>query len=73
VPLPHGTGPVISPAQYVPTLQGAHTGSAVAVPSMLTAEPGAHCVHGTHTLAGFASSSQVPAAQGTAVAVPPAQ
>ncbi|MDB4985313.1 MAG: hypothetical protein JWN04_491 [Myxococcaceae bacterium] len=60
-------------ALKVPAAQAAQTRSALVVPLAMTDFPGGHEVHGTHAVAGSPSLSQLPSAQGTAGAVPPAQ
>ncbi len=56
----------------MPAAQLPHVRSVVAVPSAVTKLPATHAVLFTQGVAGLASSSQVPAAQATSVAVPPA-
>jgi hypothetical protein len=45
----------------------------VVLPGALAAEPTAHGVHAVQRLAGFASSSHIPAGHGTEPDAPPAQ
>lgn len=57
----------------VPLVQLTQERSVVAVPSVATCWPATHDDHAMHAVAGLASSSQVPAVQGSLGAVPPAQ
>jgi hypothetical protein len=60
------------PELNVPATQLSHVRSLVGVPSALMKLPAAHAVLATHAVAGSPSLSQVPAAQATCSAVPPA-
>jgi hypothetical protein len=62
----------LSVLENVPAAHGVQVRSLVAEPD-LAKKPGEHWVHGTHALAGFASSSQVPALHTTRGEVSPAQ
>jgi hypothetical protein len=59
--------------EKLPEAHFEHIWSAVALPAVETYVPAPHWVHPTHAVAGLPSLSQVPAAQGTSGAVPPAQ
>jgi hypothetical protein len=56
----------------VPVAQSAQVRSVVASPSLTTMLPATHMVLATHGVAALWSSSQVPASQAAAAAVPPA-
>jgi hypothetical protein len=48
VPLPHGWGALVPPAQYSPALHAAHTGGLVAVPGAVCRKPGSQLPGGRH-------------------------